>query len=109
MIKNIQETYWEKRQRLAAEAVARLDLEGIRKKAELLQIGESYLHDIPVKSFFDPSGKTPEKNGVLDGLVSATENEVNSAGKNYTVAGGTYGGIERGVILVRKESEIRIR
>lgn len=97
--------YWELRDQVTAEEVAKLPMSEIRENASRLEEGESYLHDIPVESFYDPKGTPPERKGVLVGLVKAVQEEVDQIAKNrFSVSGGTLWGIERGVIRVRRDN-----
>ena len=98
------ENLWLVRQRIAEEEAGKLNLHQIEKVASALGLGGGYLHDIPVASFFDSKGYSPERNDVLTELVRVVGTWLSKLDKKiFNIAGGTYGGIERGVIHIRRD------
>lgn len=97
------ENYWKARAKATEAAVSQLNLNKITTEAQKLKKGSVHLHDIPAHIFFSLGEDELEKSGALLGLVEAVQNQLDKISKEtYSVAGGTYGGTKRGVILIKK-------
>lgn len=97
--------YWEKRRNITEQEVENLDLDTIERRSDRLRQGEVYMYDIPVESFYGPNkGFDYLRGGVLPALIDATKERLLKEGKQFNVAGGTWCGIERGIIHVRRDS-----